>query len=205
VNGDCVARLNDYFKSFSHAGGTMEHQPTIPLTRRMILLSPLLISGCDDRATRIALEAADRQAEQNVVMSQLNREVAAGAQHLVTADAEARGEVLKMHHDLQSAHSGLAADRSALETERQRYVSLQRLESIFTPSIKSVGSVIVVITLLGFSWHLLAAQPKSSGVDAELSEFLVTELLKNPHQCLPDTGSPLSLSDKSESRTLGSS
>ena len=52
------------------------------------ILVLILTSGCDDeRATQIAREAADRQAQQNTAMAELNKEVASGTRQLVEADA----------------------------------------------------------------------------------------------------------------------
>ena len=56
----------------------------------VILLTLItLLNGCDsdERVVRIATEAADRQAEQNHELVQLNREVAEGTRRLVEADA----------------------------------------------------------------------------------------------------------------------
>ena len=73
----------------------------------------ILTSGCDDAATRVAREAADRQAQQNTTMAELNKEVAGGTHRLVEADAQARKEVIGVHRDLQ-------AERSRLDTGGER-------------------------------------------------------------------------------------
>jgi hypothetical protein len=49
-----------------------------------------VMTGCDERATHVAREAADRQAEQNTTMASLNKEVSRGSRELVAADAQAR-------------------------------------------------------------------------------------------------------------------
>lgn len=43
-----------------------------------ILILLVMTNGCDDRVTQVAREAADRQAQQNTAMANLNQEVAAG-------------------------------------------------------------------------------------------------------------------------------
>ena len=69
----------------------------------------ILTSGCDDRATQIAREAANRQAQQNTAMADLNKEVASGTHQLVEADAQTRKEIVGVHHELQ-------AERTRLDT-----------------------------------------------------------------------------------------
>ena len=56
----------------------------------------VVTNGCDN-STQIAREAADRQAEQNRQMAQLNKEVAAGTHRLVEADAKTRQELIGVH------------------------------------------------------------------------------------------------------------
>ena len=80
------------------------------------------MGGCDDRVTQVAREAANRQAQQNTVMAELHQEVAAGTRELVAADAKARGDIVGVHHDLQSD----SPDPHRLEctrTERQQIAS----------------------------------------------------------------------------------
>ena len=61
-----------------------------PKTLMLATVLPLLAAhGCDDKATKIAREAADRQAQQNTAMADLNKEVASGTHKLVEADAQA--------------------------------------------------------------------------------------------------------------------
>src|SRR5215212_1731394 len=76
-------------------------------------------SGCDDRPTQIAREAANRQAQQNTAMSELNKQVAGGTRELVAADAQARKEIVGVHRDLQTERTRLDTAWGALEKERQ--------------------------------------------------------------------------------------
>ena len=80
------------------------------LNRQTWILSITLLAathGCDKKATQIAREAADRQAQQNTAMAQLNKEVASGSHQLVEADAQARQEIVGVHHDLQAERTRL--------------------------------------------------------------------------------------------------
>jgi hypothetical protein len=69
-----------------------------PKPRITLLLAAALLtvtsSGCDERVAQVAREAADRQAQQNQSMAELQGHVAAGTRKLVEADAQARQEIV---------------------------------------------------------------------------------------------------------------
>jgi hypothetical protein len=137
----------------------------------------VLISGCNDRATQIAREAANRQAQQNTAMAELNKEVAGGTHQLVAADAQARKEMIGVHHDLQAERTRLDTSWSVLEQERKGIASQRRTESMLVPVIQAGGLTAIVVVLLGFCWYALASCRKSDATDAGLNELLVRELL----------------------------
>src|SRR5262245_51317897 len=93
------------------------------INHKTLILSTLLLAatrGCDDRETQIAREAADRQAQQNTEMARLNKEVASGTHELVAADAQARKEIVGVHHELQAERARLDTSWKDLEGERQQ-------------------------------------------------------------------------------------
>src|SRR5882757_4159100 len=104
---------------------------------RIVLV--ILISGCDDGATQIAREAANRQAQQNTAMADLNKEVAGGTHQLVEADAQARKEIVGVHHELQAERTRPDSGWNALEQERQQIASQRRTESMLVPVIQAGG------------------------------------------------------------------
>ena len=110
----------------------------------------ILINGCDDRATQIAREAANRQAHQNTTMAELNKEVASGTRKLVAADAQARKEIVGVHHDLQAERTRLDVGWNSLEQERQQIATQRRTESMWVPVVQAGGLIAVVVALLGF-------------------------------------------------------
>src|SRR3954454_5541449 len=100
--------------------------------QKTLILSITLFAatqGCDDKATQIAREAADRQAQQNTEMAQLNKEVASGSHQLVEADAKARTEIVGVHHDLQDERTRLDTGRRELESKRREIAGQRRTES----------------------------------------------------------------------------
>src|SRR5262245_29911721 len=96
----------------------------------------ILIGGCDDRAAQVAREAANRQAEQNTTMAELNKEVASGTHQLVEADAQARKEIVGVHRDLQAERTRLDNSWSELEKERQQIATQRCTESLLVPATK---------------------------------------------------------------------
>jgi hypothetical protein len=147
--------------------------------------------GCgDELTTRIAREAADRQAQQNTAMAELNKQVATGTRDLVSADAQARTDVLRVHHDLQAERMRLDSGWSSLEEERRQLAMDRRTQSILAPFGTIVATVILVTLVLGFCWYALVAIRRDDGGHAELNELLLAELL--PEQRTQLTGEPLS-------------
>jgi hypothetical protein len=142
---------------------------------RIVLV--ILISGCDDRATQIAREAANRQAQQNTAMADLNKEVAGGTHQLVEADAKARKEIVGVHHELQAERTRLDTSWYALEQERKGIASQRRTESMLVPAIRAAGLTAIVVVLLGFCWYALVSCRKCDNTDRELNELLVSEFL----------------------------
>jgi hypothetical protein len=150
------------------------------------IISTILMSGCDDRATQIAREAADRQAQQNSAMAELNQEVASGAHRLVEADAQARKVVVGVHRDLQAERARLDTSWNDLEQERRHIAGERRTESLVGPAIQTVGMLAVVVIVLGFCWYALVKVQDSGESECAVSELLLDEVLADkPHQRLP--------------------
>jgi hypothetical protein len=141
------------------------------------IVTVIAIAGCDDRVTQVAREAANRQAQQNTVMAELHQQVATGTRELVAADAKARGDIVGVHHDLQSERARLDTGWNALETERRQIASQRRTESFLAPLVPLITGSVLVIVLLGFCWYAVGAAHSSESRDFMLEDFLVREIL----------------------------
>ena len=150
----------------------MQHKDPV---QKLILILLTLMSGCDDAATRITREAADRQAQQNTAMAKLNQEVASGTHQLVAADAEARKEIVIVHHDLQAERSKLDSNWNSLEDERRELAGQRRTESWLSSMSSIIGGMLLTAMLLGFCWHAVFAATHGDS-HAELNELLVAEI-----------------------------
>src|SRR3954447_21424667 len=147
------------------------------LNHKTLILSITLLAathGCDDKATQIAREAADRQAQQNTEMAQLNKEVAAGSHQLVEADGKARQEIVAVHRDLQAERSRLDTSWSQVQDERKEDAAERRTESMFVAVANASGSLFLVVVVLGFCWYALVRVRQGDGTDEQLNELLVT-------------------------------
>ncbi len=155
----------------------------------------VLVCGCDDRATQIAREAANRQAQQNTEMANLNKEVAGGTHRLVEEDAQARKEIIGVHHELQSERSRLDTGWNALEEERRRIAGQRVTQSAFAAIASFLGGVALLIVLLGFCWYALFASHNGNVGSGELNELLIHELAHDEHARLTTDGISTSLLD----------
>jgi hypothetical protein len=171
-----------------------------PKARTLILLIALsiLINGCDDGVARIAREAADRQAQQNTAMADLNKEVSAGTRRLVEADAQSRTEIVGVHRDLQAERLRLDTNWSALEQERRQIAGQRQTESLLAPSVRYAGLVALIVALLGFCWYAIVAARRSNDTDTTLNELLIAEMLPVQSTLLSDGTTSQSLLSHSQ-------
>lgn len=128
-----------------------------------------IAAGCQDLATEVAREAADRQAQQNETMAELQQEVATGTRRLIDAEAEAREQLLGAHEDLQT-------ERSRLQSWWQSLFLAQRSESLLVAIMPAVGKLLLVAVLIGFCWYVLFASHHDDEAEGELNDVLLTEL-----------------------------
>src|SRR3954452_19371657 len=148
------------------------------LNHKMLILSITLLAathGCDDKATQIAREAADRQAQQNTEMAQLNKEVASGSHQLVEADAKARQEIVGVHCDLLAERSRLDTSWGQVQEERRLIAAERRTESMLVAVANASGYLFLVVVVLGFCWYALVRVRQGDGTDEQLNELLITE------------------------------
>lgn len=153
----------------------------LPIAIHWIVLT-ILISGCDDRAAQIAREAADRQAQQNTAMADLNKEVASGTHRLVEADAQARKEVVGVHRDLQAERARLDSGWGELERERRRIAGERRTESLLAPTVQTAGLLAVVALVLGFCWYALMKIRDKDELECSVTDFLIEEVFADKPQ-----------------------
>ena len=149
----------------------------------LILLLPImttLLAGCsDDRAVAISREAADRQAAQNIEMSQHNREVAAA--HHKLADVQ---------EDVQQERASLSYGWNDLEKERQQIARDRRTQSLLTVLTPFLGTVAVIVAAFYFAGRLLSDARSPDAIDAALCELLVSELAADEPRLLPQPQVP---------------
>ena len=171
--------------------------------QRFLLFSILTIAGCNEneRVAQVALDAAERQAEQNQQIAENSRQVAAGAKRLIEADSQSREELIDLQHNLQAEQSRIGGLRDDLENER-REVAAQRLtESRLGPIVKSCVAAAVCLVTIGFCWYLLYGL-RHDDADQTLSELLVEELASDKPSLLPRFSPPKTLSTDEAARQL---
>jgi hypothetical protein len=149
-----------------------------------LTIGPLVVLamtlGCDDGSVRIAREAADRQAEQNRTMAELQHEVAAGSRQLVEEEGQARRQALEVHRDLAAGQGRLADGWDDVEAQRQQIARSRRSDSFWAAVLPPSGGVIAAVAALAFAWvvlHSLSGDDDSSAIACQLliEQFVIPE------------------------------
>lgn len=140
------------------------------------LVPPLLIAtlGClasDPELTRHALRT---QAEQNQMMAQLQREIAAGAHELTAADADARLQSIKLHEHIQAERTRLNEAWKDLQSHRRREAVSQRTDSFLESLVRGGGAIAAALFAIGVVRSVL--QSRAEERDTELAALVLDEL-----------------------------
>ncbi len=158
-----------------------------------ILALIVLTSGCDEskEVARVAEEGAKRQAEQTKKAFELQKEVATGSKNLVTADAEARRELIALQTEIQTQRANVDRERDKLEeerrmmvAERQAIVADQRRESMLGNVFRGSSVVLIVVLAFSFCCYLVKAA-SSSDSTVEINELFLNEILADEPVFLP--------------------
>lgn len=144
--------------------------------------------GCDERDQRLAemaREAANRQAEQNRQMADLQKQVAEGSKRLVEADAQARGEMNALQRDLQQSQSEVGRQRDLLENDRREIASQRHLDPIIASAIMDTGMVLACLLPLLLAGYALRCVFAPGQTDSVVAEVLVREITTDEPLLLP--------------------
>ena len=147
-----------------------------------VIIAVIGCSSSDDRLARVAMQSAQRQAEQNREMSQLNREVAEGTKRIAEAVSQTREEMIAMEANLQNQRKRLEEERRSLTDERHR-------ESLLVPIIGNLGLMLVCSLPLVLAWYLLHGLRWQSSDNDDVSCLLIQELTSGSPMLLPPSAS----------------
>jgi hypothetical protein len=156
-----------WFIESSRTGKDMSN----PKMVRVLVLTILAISGsgCDDgensRVAKVALEAAQHQAEQNQEMSRLNREVAQGTRQVVERQAVA-------DQQWQAREQNLQKQSDNLESERHEQAIVRQRDSLLAPVFWTLGVLLVCALPLLICWKLL------TGLEREIQGSELSQMLR---------------------------
>ncbi|MCY2990746.1 MAG: hypothetical protein NTY19_23135 [Planctomycetota bacterium] len=137
----------------------------------------------------VAREAAQRQAEQNKQMAQLQGQVAEGSRQLVEAEAKARADMMALQRDLQHSQSEVGRQRDQLEAERRQIAAERYWDGIVGNSITAAATLFACILPLLLCWAVLRRPSPDHEADVALAEFLTQELVSD-HPTLLPAGQP---------------
>lgn len=142
----------------------------------------VVMSGCEEapneRLSTLSERYAERQAEQSRQTVALQQEVAAGSRELVTADAQARQELVTIQRELHNQRAALDQQRDLLEQERQELAVARYWEPLLEGVIDNLGLIVVSLLPLLICW-LLLQQKEQPASDQEVAELLLSELVSS--------------------------
>jgi VIT1/CCC1 family predicted Fe2+/Mn2+ transporter len=170
-----------------------------PIWMALPLLA-LIAIGCssgDERLVELSRESTNRQAEQNRLVENNNRQVLEATNRLVEADAKSRTENNELHRQIESEKSGIDEQRDALEQERRQIAAERTRDPIIAESIQAAAGLIAAMLPLLVCLFLLRGlfqRPDDETLAEVLIEDLVSQhpLLSEPEAAsLPGTdGAP---------------
>lgn len=150
-----------------------------------------LSPGCDsnERVVQVATEAANRQAEQNQRMAELQREVTEGTRRLVEAEADARAEFTNLHLGLEAERAEVGEQRDRLEEERRSIAAWRLTDSLTAAAVGEAATLLVCLLPLLVCWQLLRRSADGPS-DAALAELLMAEFTSDRPVLLPAVEPP---------------
>ena len=151
-----------------------------PIRSLILAVAVLPAAGCssrDERLARFAEQAAERQAEQNRRMADLQKDVSEGSRRLVEADAKARADFSGLHRDLQAERGLVGRQRDALEEERKAIASRRVTDPLVAAAVMNAGLLVACVLPLVLGWHLLRRSERDDPADALVAEVLLADLV----------------------------
>lgn len=151
-----------------------------------LLAVPLMV-GCpsdDARIAQMAVEQANRQAEQSKQTTELQQQVAAGARELVKADSEARRELVTLQRDVQSERAEVGQQRDSLEAERRSIAAARHRDPIIAQSVAACGAIVSCLLPLVLCWWLLRG-PTAETENDTVGDLLIKDLVSDKPVLLP--------------------
>ena len=176
------------------------------LTYLVSCLLALTLAGCTDENARVAemaREAANRQAEQNRQMSDLQRQVAEGTKRLVEAEAKARSELTSLQRDLQQSQAEVGHQRDLLEGERRDIADHRHRDPIIAAAIMDIGLALACLLPLLLAGYALYCLRDPGQTDVAMTEVLVQELVADKPLLLPPPDSIPPTSERRAPSTAG--
>ena len=165
----------------------------------------LIVAGCesrDERLVNFAERAVESQQRQNELIARQSeqvvlesRDLAAAAKEVVTADAQARQELVAAQREfnlgLQVERAGVNHQRDQLEAERRAIADRRARDPIVAAAVQTIGLLLICILPLIVAAYALRQMNRPVDDGAELGNLLIEELTGDSPLLLPQPGRPL--------------
>lgn len=153
----------------------------------VIAIAAAILSGCgnDGRLADLAEQVTHEQAAQNQRMADSTHAVAKGSQELVTADAQARRDLINLQNALRQDQAQIGEQLTALETERKGVAEQRLYDSAIGNGLGALSLVCVALApllLAAISLIGLWRSPTQEEEGQILIEELSNELLERSSQ-----------------------
>jgi hypothetical protein len=168
----------------------------VPLIVIVALVAGTL-SGCGDssdkREAELAKQALAQQARRTERLVELSQQMATASRQLVTADAEARRELLatqgKIQQQLQTQQADVLRQRDELDQERRELATQRGRDPIIAQAIGALGVTLGCLLPLLLAAHIWSSAQRGSADAETLVDYLTCELVSEEPTLLPLTPS----------------
>ncbi|WP_425613528.1 hypothetical protein NA78x_003362 [Anatilimnocola sp. NA78] len=136
--------------------------------------------GCsrDERLADLAQQVTHEQAAQNVRMAKSSETVAQGSRQLVTADAQARREMIGLQHALRHDQAAIAVQRNRLEAERRELAQARLRESLLGSGLTALGMLLAALSPLVIAAIALSGLWRETTNEEEI-QVLIQEFVQD--------------------------
>ena len=145
----------------------------------VVAIVTLAAGGCRDdenrRLAEMAERSLERQAQQEIRNTELQRHIAEGTKRLVESDAAAREDMIGPHRDVQLERSELGRQRDLLEHDRRDVANSRNRAPVIAEAIKAVGLMFACAVPLLIAWQVLRRSDQADE-NMAIAELLLAEI-----------------------------
>jgi hypothetical protein len=153
----------------------------------LVALAAGVLSGCsespDQRQAALVQQALEQQARQTERLMELSQQIGAASRQLITADSEARRELLatqgKLQQQLQAQQADVLRQRDELEQERRALATQRGRDPIVAQAIGGLAVTLGCLFPLLLAAYIWSSAQRGSADAEALVDYLTSELVSD--------------------------